>query len=100
MFQAATLSQSKFKALRKGNTVWNLKFLCRRRFTCSKVLWHTLMGEERNVVFGQGLKVSRVTSSLFPLYMSHETYRGGRECALSPFVFEPLSKSYIMLFSH
>jgi len=45
MFQAATLSQPKFKALRKGNTVWNLKFLCRRRFTWPKVLWHTLISK-------------------------------------------------------
>ena len=32
--------------------------------------------------------------------MSHETYKGGRECACSPIDFEPLSKNYIMLFSH
>ena len=32
--------------------------------------------------------------------MSHETYRGGRESACSPIDFEPLSKNYIMLFSH
>jgi len=30
-----------------------------------------------------------------PLYMSHETYRGGSECAFNPF-----DKNYIMLFSH
>ena len=59
------------------------------------------MGEEHNVVFGQRLKVNRATSStLFPLFMSHETYGGGRECAFSPFDFVPLSKNYIMLFSH
>ena len=34
------------------------------------------------------------------LPMSHKTYRGGRECAFSPIDFEPLSKNYIMLFSH
>ena len=53
-----------------------------------------------NVVFGQGLKVSRATSTLPTYYMSLETYRGGRECACSPIDFEPLSKNYIMLFSH
>ena len=31
---------------------------------------------------------------------SSKTYRGGRECAFNPIDFEPLSKNYIMLFSH
>ena len=29
-----------------------------------------------------------------------DTYRGGSECAFTPINFEPLSKNYIMLFSH
>ena len=32
--------------------------------------------------------------------MSHETCRGVSECAFSPIDFGPLSKNYIMLFSH
>ena len=58
------------------------------------------MGEEHNIVSGQGRKVNWAKSTLFPFLMSHETYRGGREGACSPIDFEPMSKNYIMLFSH
>ena len=29
-----------------------------------------------------------------------ETYRGGSECAFTPINYQPLSKNYIILFSH